>query len=104
MDIVLIAKKGGPVQVLPDPATVAVGENVAWVAYYDSPDAETVEWTVYFSGSSPFPGWWSPGSVKTGPRQTGRLEAGSAQSPGDYKYGVRLVSVQNEQLLSDDDP
>ena len=110
MNISVSGRTGKPLEIHPDPATVAVGENVVWEMYYDGRDGEfpdSLLWTVYFGAGSPFGGWQSQ-SIETkpggNPEQKGMLDGGPASFEGDYKYGIRLQNGRTKQLLCDDDP
>lgn len=110
MNISVLGGTGTPLKIHPDPATVAVGENVAWELYYDGRNSQPTDpllWTVYFSTGSPF-GEWESRTIETkpggNPEQKGMIEGGPVSSEGDYKYGVRLQNGRTKQLLCDDDP
>jgi hypothetical protein len=110
VNISVFGRSGAPLKIHPDPATVTVGENVAWGLYYDGRDGQFEDpllWTVYFSSGSPFGGWESR-SIETKPgakpEQKGMIEGGPASTEGEYKYGVRLQNGRTKQLLCDDDP
>lgn len=104
MRITLYAAAGKAVAVMPDPAIVTVGERVAWAMRYEGlASGDAIEWTIYFHRGNPF----AP-KVKTWIlsiiTHEQVLEAGPAEEPGDYKYGVRTVNAKTGQQLSDDDP
>ena len=110
MDIYVSAKRGKRLEIYPDPATIAVGENVAWQLYYDGrdePSADSLVWSIYLSSGSPFE-TQEDHAVQTdpkyGPEQKGKVEAGPARSPGDYKYGVRVSNARTKEVVCDDDP
>lgn len=110
MNISVSGRTRKPLEIHPDPATVSVGENVAWELYYDARDGQPADpllWTVYFNTGSPF-GEWENRTVETkpgaNPEYKGRIEGGPASSAGDYKYGVRLQNGRTKELLCDDDP
>jgi hypothetical protein len=101
----------------PERAEVEVGETVQWSIEVTSRTRHvpSVAWEVYFDHASPFR--QRSYSVTTAvqvplgdpPRDEegvyiGRMEAGEANEPGEYKYGVRAVNEATRQALSDDDP
>ncbi len=107
--IYITAKRGEPTQIHPDPATVPVGDTVAWKLDYDGGSVtpkDPVELTVYFGRGSPFK--WHAISVPANPNPSGHhegtVEGGPTQETGDYKYGVRLSNARTKEPLSDDDP
>ena len=110
MNIFVNATQGAPIKITPDPATVTVGEEIVWNFYYDGSKAnfsDPIEWTIYFSGASPFKEWKTR-NVRSDPEgtthQKGRLEGGSTLSSGEYKYGVRVSNARTTEVMSDDDP
>jgi len=97
----------------PERAEVAVGEHVQWSIEVTG-GTRSVEWEVYFDNESPFRRRSyrvrTEAQVLTIPPvpeagvHIGRIEAGSADEPGQYKYGVRATDETANRQLSDDDP
>ena len=97
----------------PEHAEVAVGESVQWSIAVTG-EIRSVEWEVYFDGGSPF--WRRSYRVTTeaelltippvtdGGVHVGRIDAGIADEPGEYKYGVKATSEATGRQLSDDAP
>ena len=83
------------ITISPDVAYARVGQAVQWEVSSD----EAVIWEVYFDHGSPFSS--SHGVLNSG---CGKVSLGNAQQPGDYKYGVRVVSPTSHETLGDDDP
>ena len=93
----------------PERVVVQVGQDIAWVVLAsDSDEFRMLE--IYFPSDSPFE--WHESFMKFDPTQRGRPPFGaieqpriSAQpeSPGDYKYGVRLRDAAGT-TLDDEDP
>jgi hypothetical protein len=91
----------------PDPAGVQQGTPVTWRFRADELSVPLLRWTVYFNHSSPFSGQVNQLTADTIPvsgQHTRTTGAMSADKPGDYKYGVRVVDSSNQQTLGDDDP
>jgi hypothetical protein len=98
----------GSTRTEPERAVVALGETVRWLVRARA-RVKSIEWRVYFSKGSPFKeGSWkttTEGSSEGGDAaHTGVIEAGEAQQPGEYKYGVRATDASTNEELSDDDP
>ncbi len=92
----------------PERAVVALGETVRWVIRAGATGVKSVEWQVYFSHGSPFKerSWklTTEGGSENDAAHAGVIDAGEAQQPGEYKYGVRAVDASTNQEISDDDP
>ncbi len=101
----------GKIRVAPQRVRVRVGHPVAWfVLSFDG--LTPVYLQVYFDDRSPFE--WRMQSVEVHPeekRSPGRrvpspeqpVISGAPDSPGDYKYGVRMLDAHGN-LLDDEDP
>lgn len=98
----------------PEKAEVGVGEHVTW-SIAVAGRSRSVEWEIYFDSQSPFRRRsYRVATAVTVPRtfppsdeagvHVGQIEAGAAEEPGEYKYGVRAVDQANQRALSDDDP
>ncbi len=98
----------------PEKAEVGVGEHVTW-SIAVAGRSRSVEWEIYFEDRSPFrrrsyqvateatvPRTDAPGGETS--VHVGQIDAGAAEEPGEYKYGVRATDKANQQALSDDDP
>jgi hypothetical protein len=116
MVISLYSIFGTGLVIQPDPAIVHVGDRVEWQFLYlqreGPPSSEQsdpfrfgpLKWMVYFRGEQPFGRnhdreLSSP--VERGQRAS--ITFGTAKDSGDYKYGVRLIAGDGEEI-SDDDP
>jgi hypothetical protein len=101
----------GKIRVVPERVRVRVGHPVAWVVLsFDG--LAPVSLQVYFDDRSPFE--WSVQSVQVHPEQKGPprrhvpspeqpVISGAPDTPGDYKYGVRILDVYGD-VLDDEDP
>jgi plastocyanin len=97
------------VRVEPESVRIAVGGTVLW--YFDVRDSHRVARAeIYFDEGSPFLELKRgvPASIdtfRTVRRRDGGIEPVERRPsvPGDYKYGVRIVSKDDEEL-DDDDP
>lgn len=92
---------------LPDPAIVRRGTLVNWRFQANGLPFPQLEWVVYFNEGSPFRGQGAQIVVDTPAvdgQHIGTSPEMSADDPGDYKYGVRVVDATNQQTLGDDDP
>ncbi len=100
----------------PDPAKAFVGDSIVWAFDTNVGLPRDLIWMIYFSGSTPFK---SKGTtfrtVSAGKAQKQR--GGSviyvhsalslpltAEDPGDFKYGIRVIDSRSNQVLGDDDP
>jgi hypothetical protein len=93
----------------PERAVVSLGETVRWVVRAGGNGVKSIEWQVYFNHGSPFKErslkmTTEEGSENGEAPHAGVIDAGEAQQPGEYKYGVRAVDTSTNQELSDDDP
>ncbi len=93
----------------PERAVVALGDTVQWVIRVGATGVKSISWQVYFNEGSPFKNrsWrmtTEGSSDKDEFVHTGVIDAGEAQKPGEYKYGVRAVDASDNKELSDDDP
>jgi hypothetical protein len=97
----------------PERAEVAVGETVQWSIEVTG-GTRSVEWEIYFENESPFrrrsyrvrteaQSLTIPAVPETGVH-VGRIDAGIADEPGEYKYGVKATDETTRRALSDDDP
>src|SRR5579871_46421 len=100
-----ISFDAGKFHTSPDPAQVRQGESVTWRFVATKPDAP-LEWMLYFTHGSPFGGQSSVlfTETKFDGSHSGITEKLSADHPGDYKYGIRLVDSSKHSILGDDDP
>jgi hypothetical protein len=116
MIIQLRSIAGMRLEIFPDPAIVHVGDRVEWRLLLFPADFPPfsrrrdpfrigpVKWIVYFRNEQPFGrDRTREMSASASPGEPGSVNFGTAESPGDYKYGVRLIDAQGEQI-SDDDP
>lgn len=116
MIISLRSIAGMRLEIHPDPAIVHVGDKVQWQlsllpADRDIPGSRRdpfsfgpLKWTVYFRNKQPFgPNGYTELSTPAAPGSPVGMRFGTAETPGDYKYGVRLVDARGEEI-SDDDP
>jgi hypothetical protein len=95
----------------PDPAIVRRGEAVSWRFQASTLPASPLQWTVYFNKGSPFHAQdhshihqFTARTPSVGRQQIATSQAMSADDPGEYKYGVRVVDAINQTTLGDDDP
>ena len=98
----------GSTRTEPERAVVALGETVRWLVRVRA-GVKSIEWRVYFSKGSPFKeGSWKTTTERSSEgddaAHTGVIEAGEAQQPGEYKYGVRATDASTNEELCDDDP
>ena len=104
--------------VTPDPVNVLVGEPVFWEFVSDLP-IYNILWEIYFQGGEPFGQGLSNLKANTigahstplgavgpiaRPTHLGLSPSAVASKPGDYKYGIRAMDMDSNQLLGDDDP
>lgn len=100
----------GKVRVEPVHVRVRLGQQLQWVIVaFDGSDPMSLE--VYFAEATPFR--WHDHAMPLIPTKDRRGRparmpeqpaiVGTPQTPGDYKYGVRLRDVF-EQIVDDDDP
>lgn len=118
--IILVRGRLGNITVEPERAVVEVGDHVEWSIevngwHRKSPGA-SVTWEIYFGQETPFSrhNWRVETEVKLPRRKRWRdknkvayvatIEAGEANGPGEYKYGVRAFSDSPGAPISDDDP
>lgn len=111
MIILLVSGLREKLVVEPDPAVVDRGSNIEWeLSFNNAEGLETIRWEIYFRKSSPFKeNFWKyvtksatePSGQK---KHRGVIRAGSADEPGEHKYGVRIIDTNSEKALSDDDP
>jgi hypothetical protein len=98
---------GAKWRISPDPAAVPRGTLVTWRFQASKVTAQQVRWEVYFSHGSPFKGQSIAFTTTTGlsaGQHAGTTGAMSADTPGDYKYGVRAQDPVTQNALGDDDP
>ena len=89
----------------PDPAIVQRKTLVSWKFQSNALPSRQLQWIAYFDKGSPFRGQGTQFITDTpAGQQIGTSPAMSADDPGDYKYGVRVVDPVNHQVLGDDDP
>jgi hypothetical protein len=90
----------------PDPAVVKRGSLVNWNFQAIGIAYPKLEWTVYFSKGTPFRQGirFVAGTSEVRGQHAGASPPMTAEDPGDYKYGVRLVDTANQKTLGDDDP
>ena len=91
----------------PDRARVKVGTPVIWRFQADQLRIASTRWTVFFQKGSPFLVKSNEFSTTTSNdlgQQTGATEPLIADTPGDYKYGVRAEDAATQVLLGEDDP
>src|SRR5712691_1259000 len=94
----------------PDPARVRVGAAVHWVLRFGGGFIEAIKWEVYFRERTPFHTQVMSYTTKSQPNRSGlqghdgTISAGTAERPGDYKYGVRVSNGQTGEKITDDDP
>jgi len=98
----------------PEKAEVAVGEHVSWSIEVRG-RTPSVGWEIYFENDSPFRRRSYRVATTMRVSQTyppsdeaaihvGEVDAGTAEEPGEYKYGVRASDDSTGRILSDDDP
>jgi hypothetical protein len=93
----------------PEPATVKRGTPVKWRFRTDnSQETARIRWSVYFKPeSNPF-GYQRPIFSTLSGEADGQHSATTgivfADTPGDYKYGVRAEDMSTEKELGNDDP
>jgi hypothetical protein len=98
----------------PSKAEVAVGEHVKWSIQVTG-RTRSVGWEIYFENKSPFrrqsyrlatavqvPLTFPPSDEAA--VHVGEVDAGAAEEPGEYKYGVRATDDSTGRVLNDDDP
>jgi hypothetical protein len=115
--IIRITGRIGQTRTEPERAEVAVGETVQWSIEVTggTRTARSVAWEIYFQGKGPFNqlSYRATTEVvvpRTDPPQqdvgvhVGKIDAGKAEEPGEYKYGVRAIDEATRHALSDDDP
>jgi hypothetical protein len=91
----------------PDTAQVQRGTLVTWRFRANGLTIPLLRWTVYFNHGSPFGGHGNQFITDTNPvggQHTKTTGSMSADDPGDYKYGVRVVDSVKQTTLADDDP
>src|SRR5262249_37300509 len=91
----------------PDPAVVQRGSLVSWSFRAIAEGQGSLRWIVYFGKGSPFRGQDDHFVTDTPPvegRHVGASREMSADEPGEYKYGVRVVDPASPAPLADDDP
>lgn len=116
MIISLRSIAGMRLEIQPDPAIVHVGDRVEWQLIFLRPERGLLtprrdpfrfgplKWTVYFRREQPFGRRGEHEiSAPAALDEPARIGFGTAETPGDYKYGVRLVDATGEEV-SDDDP
>ena len=104
-------------RISPDPAIVPSGTLVQWRFRADTVDVKHLRWTIYFEQGHPFSFASDTESdliqklefaneTLAGPdgQHVGVSTTVTADSPGHYKYGVRLEDVDEEKELGDEDP
>lgn len=101
----------GKIRVVPGHVRVRVGHPVAWfVLSFDG--LAPVSLQVYFDDRSPFE--WHMQSVEVRPEEKGLTQrhvpspeqpviSAAPDTPGDYKYGVRMLDAHGH-ILDDEDP
>lgn len=99
----------GRTRTVPERAVVALGETVRWIVRAAGNGVKSIEWQVYFRQGSPFKErslkmTTEAGSENGQAPHAGVIDAGEAQQPGEYKYGVRAVDASTSKELGDDDP
>ncbi len=106
MRIELKLNPGMPMSISPDPAYVKVGDRVSWSMDLSSAaTSERLRWTVYFQHSHPFAtSKGQSSSVEADKDKRSTLTTEPVETPGDYKYGVRVETAESRVQLSDDDP
>jgi len=107
----------GKWRISPDPARIKRGSQLVWRFRGDGIDARRVRWTIYFTQLHPLT-LGGVGSAISGerlsiPTETFQLPEGqhvgvspivTADTAGDYKYGVRLEDLDEGKDLGDEDP
>jgi hypothetical protein len=116
--IIKITGKLGETKTEPERAEVETGEPVQWSIEVTGGSRRVpyVLWEVYFERESPFRerSWRVTSELREPRRRRWRdkrkamhkanIEAGQANEPGEYKYGVRAFAGSSPELVSDDDP
>jgi len=115
--------------VSPDPAEVWVGNPIVWRFEAKSMQVRRIRWTVYFHRprllstlAAPFHFWrwllfrrrgipFFPGvgtelssTTQAAGAHEGTIGPATPESPGEYKYGVRVENAETGATLGDDDP
>lgn len=89
----------------PDPAVVQRGTPVNWRFQAYGLSFPQLRWVVYFDKGSPFRGdHFIVDTPAVGGQHIGASSKMSADDPGEYKYGVRVVETTNQKTLGNDDP
>lgn len=104
---VWVSLVGGKFTILPDPARVSVGTPVTWRFQTNGLTNPLVRWTVSFPTHSPFKSSLKEFTTTTqlsGGQHAGATGAMAPDSPGDYKYDVRVEDARTQTQLGNDDP
>ena len=109
MVITLKARLKEKLVVEPDPAIVDRATPIEWALLFEDENLEAIRWEIYFRRSSPFKQkvWEQTTKLADNPSRGGHkgvISAGSADEPGEHKYGVRITNPRTMTMLSDDDP
>jgi hypothetical protein len=106
MEIWVLFDKG-KVTFMPDPAIVERGTPVVWRFQASGINPSRLRWEVYFDNKSPFRGLGKlliTDTASSSGQHAGASGGRTADVPGDFKYGVRVVDTVARKTLSDDDP
>ncbi len=99
---------GARLRISPDPAIVHVGDRVVWrmhLLHRLTGFRFRLKWTIYFHKDHPFSGDYREELTESGETNSDIIiDAGKAETPGDYKYGVRIANAETHETISDDDP
>lgn len=108
MVISLVKFSDRPLLIFPDPAVISVGDKVEWQFLTDAKNMAhdtAVRWTIYFKPKEhPFESDAHEWEQEATAGESEVIEPGVANSPGHYKYGVRIVKAETDEEISDDDP
>ncbi len=97
----------GRLTYVPDPARVKKDAPVKWRFRSEASQYPILRWVVFFRNGTPFHGnidEFVADTVLSGDQHAGSTDPLSAARPGDYKYGIRVETPENEQTLCEDDP
>ena len=116
LDVVLIDRTKPPsqnhellIRAIPGVVFVPRWMRISWRVEQEIPLPNPLRWEVYFDHGSPFHNRKKPAVIDTEPsndngRHSGETKPERAEEDGDYKYGVRVIDLKGDKVLSDDDP
>lgn len=89
-------------RVEPETFSVPRGRHVVW-SFFRAEGMPRLRFNVYFDGDSPFP-WKSIQLEENISPQLANSLSARAETPGEYKYGIRVEDAVTGQLIEDEDP